>query len=163
MAKADENNCVLCGHKEVKCPLWSPFHTVMTDENIYQWNGPHSCAFVKCSFVDVLGDWGAILKYHQSQCNTTQGNAWMAGGLTRKANSVSIKTRIPPLSLVVPSWKSFHKWSSLTPIYPSDLILEDTSSRKAFLTTCPTMNLPGQPTCFPVTACTFALDTNVIY
>lgn len=108
---------------------WVP-HTVMSDENIYQWNRPHSCAFVKGGCRYSRGG-RATLKYHPSQCNTATSNAQWQGV---HCLSVFIKGTMPPGSLIVPSWMCFHKWPSLTSIYPSALILEATSSRKAFLT-----------------------------
>ena len=89
--------------------------------------------------------WNTI---NHSPAGTRQASP--AGGLTRRANSVSKKARPPPLSPIVPSWKCFHIWSSLTWIYPSDLTLEDTSSRKPFLTVSPTPTHQVCPPTFPL-------------
>lgn len=126
-------------------------HIVMPDENDYQRKRPPACAFVKCSFVDILGVGESYRNINHS--NMAQGNAPMAGDLTREANSVSIKTLLPSLWLIVPSgkyfhksvpsWKYFHKSFSL-PSFSS--YCRDTSSRKPLLITSPTLNPPGQST-----------------
>lgn len=145
-------------------------HIVMPDENDYQRKRPPACAFVKCSFVDILGVGESYRNINHS--NMAQGNAPMAGDLTREANSVSIKTLLPSLWLIVPSgkyfhksvpsWKYFHKSFSL-PSFSS--YCRDTSSRKPLLITSPTLNPPGQSTHSPVTstqtACTSALDVSI--
>ena len=144
MVKAAENNRVSWEYKEVKCPRGDDRWKCLT---VGRTTHLHFCPGRLWGCSRGLGSHPEIPSITDQQA---QGTASPAGGLTRRANSVSKKARPPPLSPIVPSWKCFHIWSSLTWIYPSDLTLEDTSSRKPFLTVSPTPTHQVCPPTFPL-------------
>lgn len=134
MMEAEENSPMLCKHSERKCPLWGWSHTVMSDENMFRWNGAVLCF---CKMLLCGYSWGLESHTEIPSITVSHGARQCTNGRepNKKSQLCPLKGLMPPLSFIVPSWMSFYKWSLLAPICPPDLMWEATSCRKPSLTT----------------------------
>lgn len=141
MTYAEENSRVLCKHSELKCPLWGSSHTVMSDENMFRWNGaiPCFCKTLLCGY-----SWGLESHTEISSIAVSHGTRQCPNG--REPNKESqfclLKAFMPPLSFIVPSWmlNVFLQMVLIGPNLSSRSYARSHVLQKAFSDYVPTLN-----------------------